>query len=133
MSSREDVLARAARLAGVPEPTLVVGAKPDVEEVVGVLSRGQWGRQLRRIQAGVPDDLFQGIGGGMIWLEDVDRLTDDQQRRLLRKIETEGGVRLVTSTSESLPHLIQAGRFSRALFYRIGVILLTVPPKEVSP
>jgi two-component system response regulator HydG len=78
--------------------------------------------------------------GGTLLLDEVAALPSELQFQLLRELqvrdyEASSGqnllihdVRFIMSTSESLPALVEQGRFRQELFHRISVITLTLPP-----
>jgi two-component system response regulator HydG len=78
--------------------------------------------------------------GGTLFIDDVADLPVALQLHLLRDLQfrdygaasgyppSGGEVRFVMSTGESLPTLIEQGRFRQELFHRISVIVLTPPP-----
>lgn len=78
--------------------------------------------------------------GGTLHLDEIASLPSELQYQLLREIqvrdyEASSGqnllihdVRFIMSTSESLPSLVEQGRFRQELFHRISVITLTLPP-----
>jgi hypothetical protein len=65
---------------------------------------------------------------GTLLLEDVDTLTGDQQGELLRWLEQNGrAVQVVSTTSQPLLHLVDAGTFDRRLYYALNVIHVQIP------
>lgn len=77
---------------------------------------------------------------GSLFIDDVADLPVPLQLLLLRDLQfrdygavsgyhsSGGDVRFLMSTSESLPALIEQGRFRQELYHRISVIVLTPPP-----
>jgi two-component system response regulator AtoC len=84
--------------------------------------------------------LFETADGGTVFLDEIGDLPLSTQVKLLRVLETRqvmrvGGrayrdinVRFVSATHHNLEAESESGRFRLDLFYRIGVIVLTVPP-----
>ena len=84
--------------------------------------------------------LFESADGGTAFLDEIGELTPATQVKLLRVLESRqvmrvGGrsyidvdVRFVSATNRDLQAEVDAGRFRSDLFYRIGVVKLTVPP-----
>ncbi|MGH7453901.1 MAG: sigma 54-interacting transcriptional regulator, partial [bacterium] len=82
--------------------------------------------------------LEQG-NGGTIFLDEVSELAYPLQAKLLRFLQANefdrlGGketirvdVRIVAATSEDLQKLVEAGKFQKALFYRLNVIPVRLP------
>lgn len=78
--------------------------------------------------------------GGTIFLDEISELAYPLQAKLLRLLQLHefyrlGGnqlvqvdVRVVAATSKNLKTLTQAGKFQEALYYRLQVIPLVVPP-----
>jgi len=83
---------------------------------------------------------FEAARGGDLFLDEVGDLPLALQAKILRVlqekvIERGGGqppvqvdVRLITTTSQDLHHLMAAGRFLEELFYRLNVIPIHLPP-----
>jgi Nif-specific regulatory protein len=78
--------------------------------------------------------------GGTIFLDEVSELAYPLQAKLLRFLQSNelqrlGGkdairvdVRIVAATSKNLREMVKAGTFQDALFYRLSVIPVSVPP-----
>jgi NtrC-family two-component system response regulator AlgB len=78
--------------------------------------------------------------GGTLFLDEVADLTPDAQARLLRflhdrryerlgeSVERKADVRLIAASNRSLEDEVKAGRFREDLFFRLNVIVLTMPP-----
>ncbi len=83
---------------------------------------------------------FERANGGTLFLDEVGELTPELQSALLGVLERGrlrrvGGrddvqvdVRLVSATHRDLRAMVNAGGFRLDLFYRIAVVLLSVPP-----
>jgi DNA-binding NtrC family response regulator len=97
------------------------------------------GAERRRI------GVFERARGGTVFLDEVGELAPRVQGRLLRLLETRTvqrlgaeqatpcDFRLVAATHRNLASDVVDGRFRRDLFYRIGVIVLVVPPLRQRP
>jgi two-component system, NtrC family, response regulator HydG len=96
-----------------------------------------------RASAAPPPDWSDKLSqarGGTLYLDEVSGLPTELQLHLLRELQfrdledtaahgaAPGDVRYVMSTSESLPALIEQGRFRQELYHRISVISLMLPP-----
>ncbi|HEY7923833.1 MAG TPA: PEP-CTERM-box response regulator transcription factor [Vicinamibacteria bacterium] len=83
---------------------------------------------------------IETASGGTLFLDEIGELPTSLQVKLLRflqdhKVERVGGratiavdVRVVTATNADLPKLLAEGRFREDLYYRIGVVTLSMPP-----
>jgi DNA-binding NtrC family response regulator len=83
--------------------------------------------------------LIESANGGTLFLDEVSELSLDLQVKLLRVLETRevtrvGGTvalpvdfRLVAATNRSLEQWVADGRFRQDLFFRLKVVMLTIP------
>ena len=83
---------------------------------------------------------FELAHGGTIFLDEIGDMPLHLQTKLLRVLQDYeivpiGGeepiwvdVRIIAATNKDLEHEIEKGTFRRDLFYRIGVVTLTIPP-----
>lgn len=83
---------------------------------------------------------FRAAEGGSIFLDEVGELEALAQGKLLRCLQERavvplGGiwpipvdVRVMAATHRDLRQMVEAGRFRLDLFYRLGVVILEVPP-----
>ena len=94
--------------------------------------------------ATVPEDLIEGelfghgsdisgglvatASGGTLFLDEIGELPAGAQARLLRALESELDIRLISATHRDLEALVENGQFRNDLYYRLKVIALTVPP-----
>jgi transcriptional regulator with GAF, ATPase, and Fis domain len=82
---------------------------------------------------------FEAAGDGTLFLDEVSEIPLDSQVKLLRvlqekEFERVGGVkslkadaRVLAATNRSLSDCVKQGRFREDLYYRVNVILVTVP------
>lgn len=82
---------------------------------------------------------FEAANSGTLFLDEIGDISLETQIKLLRvlqerKFEPVGGsrtievdVRLITATHQNLERLISDGRFREDLYYRLNVIMLTLP------
>lgn len=84
--------------------------------------------------------LFEVADGGTLFIDEIGELAQSLQAKLLRVLE-DGSlrrvgsikqrkvqVRLLAATNRDLAAEVQSGRFREDLFYRINVLMLTLPP-----
>jgi len=83
---------------------------------------------------------FVEAHGGTLFLDEVSELSLTAQAKLLRalqdgSVEAVGGrkpvkvdVRIISATNRKLLECVKAGHFREDLFYRLGVLPLTIPP-----
>ncbi len=83
---------------------------------------------------------FLEADGGTIFLDEIGELPLDLQPKLLRVLEAgtvrrvgedkyrNVNVRIIAATHRDLEKEIEAGRFRRDLYYRLAVVMVTVPP-----
>ena len=83
---------------------------------------------------------FERANGGSLFLDEIGEISESTQVKLLRflqdgEFERVGSsktmrvdVRLICATNKDLQQEVQTGRFREDLYYRINVILLTIPP-----
>lgn len=84
--------------------------------------------------------LFEIANAGTIFMDEVGEISLSIQAKLLRVLETStfrrlGGtkdinvdVRIIASTNKDLRKLVEKGIFREDLFYRLNVIIITIPP-----
>ena len=83
---------------------------------------------------------FEAANGGTLFLDEIGDIPLPTQSKLLRVIETKTinrigrnedirvDFRLITATNKILEQEIKAGRFREDLYYRLGTIIIEVPP-----
>jgi two-component system, NtrC family, response regulator PilR len=86
------------------------------------------------------EGFFQAAQGGTLFLDEIGDLPIAMQAKLLRAIQERavrplGGVteihcdaRIISASHKDLSQEVLAGRFRQDLFYRLNVILITLPP-----
>ena len=93
----------------------------------------------------VKKGLIESSHGGTLFLDEIGDLSVDLQTRLFRFVEERevrrvGGVsavavdcRILAATNQDLPAKIKAGAFREELYYRLGVVILRLPPLRERP
>jgi DNA-binding NtrC family response regulator len=83
---------------------------------------------------------FELAHGGTIFLDEIGEMPLHLQTKLLRvlqdyEVKPIGGentieldVRVIAATNQNLEDAISAGKFRQDLYYRLGVLMLTIPP-----
>ncbi len=82
---------------------------------------------------------FEAADGGTLFLDEIGEIDAATQVKLLRFLETRSiervgthkaiqlDVRLVCATNRNLPEMVKKGTFREDLFYRLGVVQITLP------
>ncbi|MBL4682991.1 MAG: sigma-54-dependent Fis family transcriptional regulator, partial [Nannocystaceae bacterium] len=84
---------------------------------------------------------FEKADGGTLFLDEIGELTLPLQAKVLRAVEhgeiaplgsnkppLSVDVRLVCATHRDLPAMVEVGEFRRDLYFRLGVMLMDLPP-----
>ncbi len=83
---------------------------------------------------------FEAANGGTLFLDEIGDVSLETQAKLLRSLETKQiyrigknepvsvDFRLISATNKNIEEEIKKGNFREDLFYRIGTIVLEVPP-----
>jgi len=72
-------------------------------------------------------------GDGTVFLDDITKLSTEQQTSLLRALEAGVGVRIISATDRVLRDEVDAGKFRADLMFRLTVIPLVIPPFRERP
>lgn len=82
--------------------------------------------------------ILEKSNGGTLFLDEIGQLDFNCQGKLLKVIQENSyskngkiinfDIRIISSSSEDLQYLIEEGRFSQSLFFRINVLPLHIPP-----
>jgi hypothetical protein len=77
---------------------------------------------------------------GTLYIESVHQLNEDAQQRLLAMLGpggtvnlASGAVRLICSSTADLAPIVDDGRFAAELYYRIGILTVSLPPLRDRP
>ncbi|WP_066292436.1 sigma-54-dependent Fis family transcriptional regulator [Bacillus sp. FJAT-29937] len=83
---------------------------------------------------------FELANGGTLFLDEINSMSEDMQVKLLRVLQQNevirvGGsipipinVRVIGASNESLEMLVEKNKFRRDLYYRLGIIVIQIPP-----
>jgi two-component system nitrogen regulation response regulator GlnG len=83
---------------------------------------------------------FEQVGNGTLFLDEIGDMPLSVQAKMLRVLQDQrfqrvGGretlqtrVRVLASTNQDLPRLVEAGRFRKDLYYRLNGVTIQVPP-----
>ncbi len=107
-------------LAGPPALTApaVAGVTMFAEEPVTVMSQAD--------AFVLPDDVR-----GTLVIEEVARLTSDEQQRLLAWLDAaDTRTQIVSTTAQPLYALVEVGQFLDRLYYRLNVVKIGLGPQE---
>ncbi len=77
-------------------------------------------------------DLWEQCSGGTLFLDEIGALSMDAQVAMMDLMER-GGAKLVGGTTLNLSELVEQGRFSPDLFYRLDVMTLRIPALSERP
>jgi two-component system nitrogen regulation response regulator GlnG len=139
----QEVFRTIARTAALSLPVLIVGEAGTGKQMVArtIHDHGKRAGDAFRVihlagaNAKVLDQAFDELAnaaGGSVFLDDVDELSADAQRRLANWLQNENQApdfpRLITATRRDLTKASQEGSFLPDLLYRIGVVTIRVPP-----
>jgi DNA-binding NtrC family response regulator len=171
------VMQLAQRVAASPVPVLIEGESGTGKEVVARAIHGQSAvSELPFVAvnaAALPDTLleselfghrrgsftgadkdheglFQSVGGGTVFLDELSSMSPSFQGKLLRVLQekvvrplgaardVEVDFRLIAATNRDLEALIRTGAFREDLFYRLGVMRVHLPrlrdrPADIAP
>jgi len=131
-----------SRRASGPFVDVSCGAIPDtlVESTLFGHERGSFtGASERKL------GVFERAHGGTLFLDEIGELPLAMQAKLLRVLETKRvdrigsersvpvDVRVIAATHRSLEEMVASGTFRADLFYRLGVLLVEVPPLRERP
>ncbi|MFT3973385.1 MAG: sigma-54-dependent Fis family transcriptional regulator [Amaricoccus sp.] len=132
-----------ARLAGSARPSdryVAINCGGITRELIGSELFGHVAGAFTGASREGKPGVFELASGGVLALDEIGELPLDIQPFLLRVLEDRAvqrigearsrpvDVRLVASTNRDLRAEVEAGRFRRDLYYRVGAVALRVPP-----
>lgn len=137
-----DAIVQLSKRAGKPFIRLNCAAIPE-----GLMESELFGHEKGAFTGAMAKKIgkFEMADGGTLLLDEIGELPLGLQAKLLRVLqervfERVGGTRVITidvrilcSTARNLKAEVTAGRFREDLYYRLGVIPLTIPPLRDRP
>ena len=88
---------------------------------------------------------FEMAQNGSLFLDEVSAMPIEMQIKLLRAVETHRiqrlgstqeiqlNIRIISSSNQNLPRLIERGDFRRDMYYRLSALKLEIPPLRERP
>lgn len=70
---------------------------------------------------------FEQAGAGTVYIDEVADFSPALQARLLKSLQENADVRVVTATASHLETKIEKGQFKADLYYRLNVVPITLP------
>jgi len=118
------------------------GALPE-----SLLESELFGHKMGAFTGAVSDraGLFEQAAGGTLFLDEIGDVTPAVQMKLLRVLQEREiyrvgestprkvDIRIIAATNQNLARAIEDGRFREDLYYRLGVVVIEVPPLRERP
>ena len=118
---------RDLQVGSMPRTNVLVVGSPEATRIVVDMLRLDLRGPVARWRAGQPLDLPGPGRAATLVLENVSRLTNDEQFRILRWLDDlRGRVRVVSTTGVPLWPQVQAGEFNEVLYYRLNTVFVDV-------
>lgn len=76
----------------------------------------------------IVEEKIESAGGGTLYLKEIDQSSHSLQSLLLKVMKSPLSCRVISSSSTNLYKLVDEGRFSEELYYKIRVFAITIPP-----
>ncbi|HXD88676.1 MAG TPA: sigma-54 dependent transcriptional regulator [Urbifossiella sp.] len=147
----QQVVAMARKAARTPTTVLITGDSGTGKELLArwIHAAAQDAQRPSRFVpincAAIPADnvesfLFGCSDAGTLFLDEIGELPATAQAKLLRVIEQKESLpagaseprrltaRIIAATNKDLPKEVESGRFREDLFYRLNVVVLSLPP-----
>jgi sigma-54-interacting transcriptional regulator len=116
---------RDLQVGSMPRTNVLVVGNPDATRIVVDMLRLDLRGPIARCRAGQPLDLPSPAHAATLVLENVSRLTTDEQFRVLRWLDdVSGRIRVVSTTNEPLWPRVQVGVFNEVLYYRLNTVFV---------
>jgi transcriptional regulator of acetoin/glycerol metabolism len=109
----------------MPRTNVLVVGNPEATRIVVDMLRLDLRGPIVRWRAGQPLDLPSPARAATLVLENVTRLTTDEQFRVLRWLDdVKGRIRVVSTTNDPLWPRVQVGVFNEVLYYRLNTVFV---------
>ena len=116
---------RDLQVGSMPRTNVLVIGNAEATRIVVDMLRLDLRGPIARWRAGQPLDLPSPAHAATLVLEDVSRLTTEEQFRVLRWLDdVKGRIRVVSTTHEPLWPRVQVGVFNEVLYYRLNTVFL---------
>jgi sigma-54-interacting transcriptional regulator len=116
---------RDLQVRSMPRTNVLVVGNPDATRIVVDMLRLDLRGPIARWRAGQPLDLPSPAHAATLVLENVSRLTSEEQFRVLRWLDdVRGRIRVVSTTNEPLWPRVQVGVFNEVLYYRLNTVFV---------
>jgi Sigma-54 interaction domain len=116
---------RDLQVGSMPRTNVLVIGNPEATRIVVDMLRLDLRGPIARWRAGQPLDLPSPAHAATLVLENVSRLTPDEQFCVLRWLDdVRGRIRVVSTTNEPLWPRVQVGVFNEVLYYRLNTIFV---------
>lgn len=113
------------QVGSMPRTNVLVVGNPEATRIVIDMLRLDLRGPIARWRAGQPLDLPSPTRAATLVLENVSRLTTDEQFRVLRWLDdVKGRIRVVSTTNEPLWPRVQVGVFNEVLYYRLNTVFV---------
>ncbi len=113
------------QVSSMPRMNVLVVGNPDATRIVVDMLRLDLRGPITRWRAGQPLDLPSPARAATLVLENVSRLSTDEQFRVLRWLDdVRGRIRVVSTTNEPLWPRVQVGVFNEVLYYRLNTVFV---------
>jgi hypothetical protein len=118
---------RDLQVGSMPRTNVLVVGNPEATRIVVDMLRLDLRGPVTTWRAGQPLDLPLPGAAATLVLENVTRLTTDEQFRVLRWLdEVKNNVRVVSTTSVPIWPRVQAGVFNEVLYYRLNTVFVDI-------
>ncbi len=116
---------RDLQVGSMPRTNVLVVGNPEATRIVLDMLRLDLRGPIVRWRAGQPLDLPAPGHAATLILENVTRLTTDEQFRVLRWLDdVKGRIRIVSTTTEPVWPRVQVGVFNEVLYYRLNTVFV---------